>query len=121
MKYKQAEIKIPLDPLEICFDKDGAWQNCHRPRKWHKEELLLDNPEFRQVLRNCLSNLPSKWSTAIQLKYLHAQSSKNICNDLKITMVNYWQMIHRAKVMLRLCVESNWLKPREQMEDGVRK
>lgn len=109
-KYKEANINIALNPLEICFDENGAWEECHRPKNWHIEEQVLDNPEFMQVLRSCLDNLPSKWSSAIQLKYLHEQSSQNICNDLNISMVNYWQMIHRAKVMLRLCVESNWLK-----------
>lgn len=111
-KYKHANT-ILLDPVETCFDKNGAWEECHRPQNWPIEERLLDDPEFIKVIRSCISNLPSKWSSAIQLKYLHEQNSTTICDSLKITMVNYWQMIHRAKVMLRLCVESNWVKPSE--------
>ena len=109
-KYKDAEMKVSIDPLDICFDEDGSWRECHRPNKWHIDEELLDDAAFLEVLKNCFSHLPSKWSSAVQLKYVYEHSSKEICNELQITLANFWQMIHRAKVMLRFCLESNWLK-----------
>ncbi len=108
-KYKQTDINQSFDPLEICFDKDGSWNPCHKPEHWlFDEEELLDNPEFNQVLKNCVEHLPAKWSSAVQLKYFYEDNSNEICDRLKITLTNFWQMIHRAKVMLRFCLESNW-------------
>lgn len=109
-KYKDAEAKISADPLDICFDKYGAWRDCHKPKDWHIEEELLDNAQFNLALENCFRSLPAKWSSAVQLKYFYEHNSKEICDKLDITLSNLWQMIHRAKVMLRFCIETNWLK-----------
>jgi RNA polymerase sigma-70 factor (ECF subfamily) len=109
-KYKESSTIQPMDPLNICFDENGTWRDCHRPIDWHNEEQLLDNPQFNSILKNCFENLPQKWSSAVQLKYFYEHNSKVICNDLNITPANFWQMIHRAKVMLRFCLETNWFK-----------
>ncbi len=110
-KYKQTDINQSFDPLEICFDKDGSWNPCHKPEHWQfDEEELLDNQQFNLVLKSCFEHLPAKWSSAVQLKYFYEDNSTEICDRLKITQTNFWQMIHRAKVMLRFCLESNWFK-----------
>lgn len=110
-KYKKSKIQEQFDPLEVCFDKYGSWEPCHRPTDWAIEEQeLLDNPDFNLILKGCFEKLPAKWASAIQLKYLSETTSKSICENLGITLANYWQTIHRARVMLRFCIESNWFK-----------
>lgn len=108
-KYRQSAIKQSFDPLEICFDEYGNWKDCHKPSEWNTdEEKLLDNLEFNKVLKSCYENLPAKWAAAVQLKYFHEDDSDEICDKIKVTVTNFWQMIHRAKVMLRFCLETNW-------------
>jgi len=34
--------------------------------------------------------------------------SEEICQELEITPTNYWQIMHRAKLQLRECIENNW-------------
>lgn len=110
-RYKKADINVTADPLEICFDEDGSWNLCHKPHDWDVDENhLLENPEFNKVLKNCVEHLPEKWSSAVQLKYLVEENSGAICEQLEVSLSNYWQMIHRAKVMLRYCLELNWFK-----------
>lgn len=110
-KYKRSGAKEQFNPLDECFDQYGSWEPCHRPQDWETDEQeLLDNPEFNDVLKNCFDKLPGKWSAAIELKYLSDYNSKDICENLGISMANYWQTIHRAKVMLRFCIESSWFK-----------
>lgn len=109
-KYKESSTIESIDPLNICFDENGTWRDCHKPKHWLIEEELLDNPLFNSILQKCFENLPQKWSFAVQLKYLYEHNSKDICNDLNITLANLWQMIHRAKVLLRFCLETNWFK-----------
>ncbi len=91
------------------FDENGSWQSQRVPKDWHqKEEHLLDNEDFKIVLKNCMEALPDKWYTCIKMKYLVNKSGDEICQELKIAPTNYWQIIHRAKIQLRQCIESNW-------------
>jgi RNA polymerase sigma-70 factor (ECF subfamily) len=93
------------------FDRDGNWKKDKRPADWHEEELhLLDNYDFQMVLTECLDALPEKWSTGVKLKYLTEKSGQEICRELGIAPTNFWQIIHRAKLQLRDCVENNWFK-----------
>ncbi len=97
--------------LEKIFDSDGTWRKEMRPSEWKEsEEHLLDNTEFKDVLQNCMEALPETWFMAIQFKYLEEKSGKEICQDLNISSSNYWQMLHRAKLQLKICIENNWFK-----------
>jgi len=70
----------------------------------------LDNVEFKSVMENCMKKLPDTWFSAIHLKYLEEKDGKVICQELGITPSNFWQILHRAKVQLRACIEKNWFK-----------
>ena len=93
------------------FEPDGDWQESRKPKDWQEEneENLLDDEDFQKVLKKCLDALPDKWSAAVKLKYLIEKNGEAICQELGITTTNLWQIIHRAKVQLRDCVEKNWL------------
>ena len=93
------------------FDEQGKWKKENKPRDWQGDEAhLLDNAEFTQTLQECLNKLPSNWSATIQLKYLEEKESKEICQQLGVSTTNYWQMLHRAKLLLRACLDHNWFK-----------
>jgi len=99
------------DVLENFFDSEGGWKRDKSPNDWQElEGHLLDNPEFTKVLSGCMKKLPHHWDSAIQLKYLEEKDSSEICQELDITPSNYWQILHRAKLQLRMCIEKNWFK-----------
>ncbi|MFA9391336.1 MAG: sigma-70 family RNA polymerase sigma factor [Prolixibacteraceae bacterium] len=92
------------------FEHDGEWQEQRKPNDWHTESEghLLDDLEFQQVLQKCMDALPEKWSTSVKLKYLMEKDGEEICQEMGITPSNFWQIVHRAKLQLRACVEKNW-------------
>ena len=94
------------------FNSNEDWIAEQRPQQWHSdnEEHLLDNSDFKRTLTHCLEKLPVNWKTFIVLKYLEEKDSKLICQELEITATNYWQILHRAKLQLRKCLELNWFK-----------
>ena len=93
------------------FDSKGAWKPGARPSgRQEIEKHLLDDPEFLKVLGGCLKKLPGKWSAAIHLKYMEEKGGKEICQELRIAPTNFWQILHRAKIQLRACLEQNWFK-----------
>lgn len=98
------------ETLSRFFEVEGDWKKDQRPQMWNlqQEEHLLDNDEFRDILNQCLNALPEKWSLCVKLKYLSEKKGEEICQELKISPSNYWQIIHRAKLQLRDCVGQNW-------------
>lgn len=98
------------ETIKQFFEPSGYWQERSKPRNWYltNDENLLDNHEFQLILNDCLDALPEKWNLCVKLKYLSGKGGEEICQELKISTSNYWQIIHRAKLQLRDCVGSNW-------------
>ncbi len=93
------------------FDENDRWIKEKRPTSWATTDRnLLDDPEFNSVLAGCIRNLPDSWSACVQLKYLGEKETDEICQELNITASNLWQILHRAKLNLRNCLEINWFK-----------
>lgn len=112
-KIKGGEITNTLisdiESSKVFFDQSEEWILSERPTGWgNMNENLLDDKEFTRTLQNCLENLPSHWNYAIQLKYLTNKDGKTICQELGISPSNFWQILHRAKLQLRKCLEKNW-------------
>lgn len=93
--------------INSLFDDKNHW-NSTINFSLEEEENLLDNTEFIETLNNCINKLPSNWRIAIESKYQNDIKAQDICKDLNITQSNYWQIIHRAKLQLKICIEKNW-------------
>ncbi len=97
--------------LSDFFGEDEGWLHEKQPKDWQDEEgHLLDNEVFQSVLKKCLDALPEKWNLSVKLKYLTSKSGEEICQELDITPSNFWQMVHRAKLKLRDCIETKWFQ-----------
>lgn len=90
------------------FNEYDGWNESVTVDFWNDEQELLDNHQFLTVLSNCISKLPAQWETSLTAKYLLEKDSKSICKELNITPSNYWQILHRAKLVLKKCLETNW-------------
>lgn len=112
--YYRDQYKNPITAQDgiynVLFDETGHWRKSEEPTHWSNadEKHLLDNIDFRQELLNCLDRLPNNWFAAINLKFLQEKKGKEICQELGITNTNFWQILHRAKLQLRKCLEINW-------------
>jgi len=111
--YFRNELKnktIPLSKFDnLIFNDKGKWIERQYPQ-WQKEKELLDNLDFKLVLEKCINGLPELWKIVIQLKYIDGQNANDICSDLELSDSNYWQIVHRSKLKLRHCLNSNWFK-----------
>lgn len=104
-------INIDTQSISSSFNEEGSWLQERSPKDWNEDEAeLLDNLEFREILLKCLDDLPGNWNASVRLKYLLNKSGEEICQELQITPTNLWQIVHRAKLRLRECVENNWFK-----------
>jgi RNA polymerase sigma-70 factor (ECF subfamily) len=112
--YYRSKSRSKVNPasqsLLKFFTETGEWVEPKKPKSWEDEGSLLDDTDFQIVLKNCLDALPEKWNACISMKYYMDKKGDEICQDLGITPTNLWQIIHRSKLNLRDCIETNWYK-----------
>lgn len=109
-KYK-TPVKSDVDVYTNFFNKDGEWISDKKPKDWLEDETeLLDDFDFNKIFNYCIDNLPEKWNALVRMKYLMNKKSEEVCQELEISTTNMWQMMHRAKLKLRSCLEINWFK-----------
>jgi RNA polymerase sigma-70 factor (TIGR02943 family) len=87
--------------------KDG-WIDELGPQEWTSPGASLDSEVFWKTFHDCSSKLPKNVSAAFTLREVDGVESKEICALLKISENNLWVMLHRARMALRRCLETNW-------------
>ena len=94
---------------ETAFAENGRWLEEKAPQDWgeHPERALNQN-EFREILRRCISLLQKKMALAFTMKEIDELDSECICKELDISTSNLWVLLHRARARLRRCLEKNW-------------
>jgi len=89
----------------------GHWLDGKGP---HSHSLMpegeLEQEELMEIIRLCISNLPSSLASVFVMKMIDESESAEICKEMGITSSNLWVMLHRARLKMRQCVESKWLK-----------
>ena len=87
------------------FTEAGDWRN--RPASWGNPEQILESRQFWQIFELCLEHLPERQARLFMLREVMGNSSEEICQELCITSTNLWTMLHRARLVLRHCLEKN--------------
>ena len=107
----QSDTNSGTSLFDTLFDANDQWIKEQRPKEWQEEQdNLLDDAAFIKNLQACMGKLPDNWMAAVQLKYLEEKKGELICQELGIAPTNFWQILHRAKLQLRKCLELNWFK-----------
>ena len=98
------------EAVEAFFDNASGMLK-KMPSAWqvHPSELI-EKEEFWSALHTCLDHLPEKTRDAFKLRELEEEKTEDICKVLDITATNLWVILHRARVLMRSCLEKNWFK-----------
>ena len=90
---------------------DGHWQVGLRPVDiGDNPEQLLERDELWQVMQKCMSGLPERVANVFSLREMEGLTSEEICEVFGLSPNNFWVIMHRARMMLRRCIEINWFK-----------
>lgn len=112
-KYKEVAASQLIDDektIEGFFDSQSS-HLAQEPKSWEfNPTILLENKEFWKSFNDCLSHLPEKTAQAFSLREIESMDSEEICKVLGISSTNFWVLMHRARIQLRQCLESNWFK-----------
>lgn len=108
--WRKAETKY-TDPISSFFESDTNKQHWLVEKNGLSEPTIAEKMEEQDTvdeLKICLDALPSKWRGIISSKYLDEKESEQICNEFDITPSNFWVIMHRAKLLLRDCLQTKW-------------
>jgi RNA polymerase sigma-70 factor (ECF subfamily) len=102
------KLESLTDSIDMSFTDRGHWRI--RPTKWAKNPIkLYEQKEFIDMLYRCLGKLPKRQSEAFILREMDGLSTEEICKELDITATNSWVILYRARMLLRQCLETNWI------------
>ena len=92
--------------IDRSFDASGRWREP--PGEWQEPGKVVEHSQFWTMLERCIDGLPKTLSAAIRLIEIDDLSSEETCKALGISATNLWVRLHRARLGLRGCIESNW-------------
>ncbi len=93
--------------LSESFDSRGHWKS--RLPNWPADPAgTLEQREFWDVFDDCVSRLPTSLTGTFCLHELEQLSRDEVCKVLGISASNLWTQLHRARMLLRRCLELNW-------------
>ena len=100
----QYTVKEVFETTDRQFDRHEAWNNQSIHNLWKEpgEELEI---EMENHLKNCMLSLPDSWKHLVFGKYYEGKNADELCVHHQISKANYWQILHRAKLMLKQCIE----------------
>ena len=92
------------------FDRRGRW--TLGPLRWGGDAgRAVETGEFWDVFGSCLGELPGHLADAFLLRELDELDAREIQGRLGITPANLWARLHRARSLLRRCLEIRWFGP----------
>ncbi len=95
------------------FDHRGVWRS-----PIGKLSLQLETPlereEFLHVLQTCVQELPGNLAQAFSLRELKSTPPESVCEEIGISRQNLAVRLHRARLLLRSCLQGRWLGERKE-------
>ncbi len=113
-KYKtRSSEQINIDDLSVDHLFKMAQRECHKksPSNWiPNPNELLEKKEFWKIFEMCLGKLAAVGAQAFTMREVEHMNVKEICNILGITTSNLYVLLHRARSLLRDCIDTHWIK-----------
>jgi len=114
-KYRETTWENPdaaLKKERPIFAADGKWET--KPVKWATNPHdLYEQKAFMEAVYQCIHTLPRRLGDAFTLRELEGSSTNQICKILGISATNCYVILHRARSMIRGCLEKSWFNGKE--------
>ena len=98
------------DAFDALFDETQHWKPAERPSHWGDPERSLEDSRFWSVFEACLDKLPENTARVFMMREFLGFETEEICKELHLTASNCWVILHRARMALRLCLDTRWFK-----------
>ena len=106
-RQRERDAAAREDEAHTSLFHNGLWRNG--VKRWPSDpSRSLEDSEFWSVLDDCRGKLPTKLAIAFRMRDLEEISIAEISETLGITATNLSVRLHRARVLLRDCLQQNW-------------
>jgi len=96
--------------LDQLFNEQGRWTAQCRPARWPDPEDSMASRQFWGAFEACLDVMPEKIARVFMMREFLGLESGEICTQLGLTTTNLHVILHRARLRLRECLESGWIR-----------
>jgi RNA polymerase sigma-70 factor, ECF subfamily len=107
-REQSAGDRVPHEAAaEPPFDRRGHWREVPAggPGDPNRD---LETREFWDAFGRCLSKLPPGLADAFFLREVDGLGAEEVRQLLGISPANLWARLHRARSLLRRCLENGW-------------
>ncbi len=105
------QISDPDDTDYITAGPDaGTWQPNRKPKAWSVDPNdPVEQKQFWDHLKRCLEGLDHRLARVYNMRDIQEIEYDEVCNVLAVTPTNLRVMLHRARKLMRHCLETNWI------------
>jgi RNA polymerase sigma-70 factor (ECF subfamily) len=119
--FRKSGRETPLNEPEQISDTDdtdyittghdyGTWQPNQKPKAWSVDPNdPVEQKQFWEHLKRCLEGLDQRLAKVYNMRDIQEIEYDEVCNVLAVTPTNLRVMLHRARKMMRHCLETNWI------------
>jgi RNA polymerase sigma-70 factor (TIGR02943 family) len=114
-RFRPAESdvdELPADSFDALFDERDRWNADERPAFWGDPEATLTQQQFWTVFQTCLDRLPPTTSRVFMMREFLELEPEEVAAELAISKSNCGVILHRARMALRLCLQTRWFGER---------
>lgn len=115
--YRKKGREIPESQLQPEEGDSEHFQNHlhqNRPQRWDESpDSRLSNKDLNSILSGCIDELPNHIKQVFVMREVDRIESDEVCNILEMSSTNLYVVMHRARKMLKDCIQKSW------MEKGV--
>jgi RNA polymerase sigma-70 factor (ECF subfamily) len=114
-RFRPAESdvdELPADSFDALFDERDRWSADERPAFWGDPEATLVQQQFWTVLQLCLDRLPPATARVFMMREFLDLEPDEVAAELAISKSNCGVILHRARMALRVCLQTRWFDER---------
>ncbi|MDA0660379.1 MAG: hypothetical protein O3C60_16275 [Planctomycetota bacterium] len=105
----QESIDDASAPESNPFRPRGKWATP--PARWvATPDQLAENREFWTIFSECLGKMPAHLGQAFQIREMGTITVEEATKLIGITPKNLAVRLHRARLLLRECLENKWFR-----------
>ena len=97
------------DVEEAVYAPDGHFREM--PAEWGLPDQAVRQSQFLKVLEACMDALPGQLGRVFLMREWLEFDTAEICQELGLSSTNVWQMLSRARLRLRQCLQAHWFSP----------
>lgn len=112
-RRKNTVLEVDSDPTHLMFDAWGRFKAGALPVPM--PDASLESQELWGMVRECLRHIAQAQADVFVLSVIEELDPEKVCQELDISMSNFWVRLHRARLGLAKCVAAKWFQHDEQV------